>query len=149
MLNIQKNNPFRLYLIARSEFSFENSDRVHYKKHIVIFSKKCYILDMKNLEEIILHLNKKIKNLYSDFNGVYLYGSYATNNATENSDIDIVALFENKLSRQKRMDLWELIGKIEAETDVIFDLHPMTVAELEKNPLYYNQVVNKGIYYGI
>ena len=104
---------------------------------------------MKNIDKIILDLNKTIKNFFSDFKGVYLYGSYASNSATDESDVDIVAVFANSLTREKRMDLWGIIGKLEAETDVVFDLHPMTIEELEKNPVYYSQVVNKGIYYGV
>ena len=47
------------------------------------------------------------------------------------------------------MNLWSLIGKFEAEMDITLDLHPMTMIELKKNPIYYEQVVDKGIYYGI
>lgn len=103
---------------------------------------------MKKIDYIIEKLNKKIKDFYSDFNGVYLYGSYANNCEKNDSDVDVVALFNNSLNREERMDLWGIIGRLEAEMDVVFDIHPMTVEELEKNPIYYNQVVNKGIYYG-
>ena len=47
------------------------------------------------------------------------------------------------------MKLWTLVGTIEAEYNVIFDLHPMNNEELKQNPIYYNQVVNKGIFYGV
>lgn len=47
---------------------------------------------MKKIDRIINKLNNKIKSFYSDFNGVYLYGSYAHNTATNDSDIDLVAL---------------------------------------------------------
>lgn len=46
------------------------------------------------------------------------------------------------------MNLWRIIGKLEAELDLVFDIHPMTLSELKNNPVYYNQVVNKGIFYG-
>ncbi len=101
-----------------------------------------------DIKSIIMCLNNEIKSFSEDFNGIYLYGSYANNSATKESDVDIVALFENSLTRQKRMDLWGLIGKLEAELDIVFDIHPMTLAELKNNPIYYNQVVNKGVYYG-
>lgn len=86
--------------------------------------------------------------MYSDFSGVYLYGSYANNTAVSDSDIDLIAIFANSVERTRRMDLWDIVGKLEAEYDVIFDIHPMTLSELEKNSVYYNQVVNKGIFYG-
>lgn len=104
---------------------------------------------MRKIDNIILNLNDKIKKMFSDFKGVYLYGSYAKNKANVDSDVDIVALFENELSRDKRMDLWGVIGNLEAEMDIVFDLHPMTMESLKKNPIYYEQVVDKGIYYGV
>lgn len=103
---------------------------------------------MKNITEIIDLLNNKIKSLFSGFTGVYLYGSYANNTNSEDSDIDLVALFNDKLTKEDRFKLWALIGNIEAEYDVVFDLHPMIAEELRRNPIYYNQVVNKGIFYG-
>ena len=103
---------------------------------------------MKKIDRIIKKLNDKIKDFYSDFNGVYLYGSYANNTAQKDSDINLVALFDNSLSREERMNLWGIIGRLEAELDLIFDIHPMTLNELKNNPVYYNQVVNRGIYYG-
>jgi len=103
---------------------------------------------MSKVLEVIERLNNTIKVAYNDFSGVYLYGSYATNKNTENSDIDIVAIFEKSLDREQRLNLWNLIGKIELDFDVILDLHPMAESELKKNPIYYNQVVNNGIFYG-
>lgn len=104
---------------------------------------------MKKIDIIISKLNSSIKNLFSDFNGVYLYGSYATNSPNSDSDIDLVALFNSDLSREKRMNLWSLVGKMETEMDITLDIHPMTMIELKKNPIYYEQVVDKGIYYGV
>ena len=104
---------------------------------------------MKKIIKIIFKLNKSIKELFSDFNGVYLYGSYAAGCANKDSDVDLVALFNSDLLREDRMNLWSLIGKFEAEMDITLDLHPMTMKELKKNPIYYEQVVDKGVYYGI
>ena len=44
---------------------------------------------MLDLKQIIQLLNQNIKSLFSDFCGVYLYGSYASKNNSQNSDIDI------------------------------------------------------------
>ena len=102
---------------------------------------------MKNVGRIINSLNETIKGAYDNFEGLYLYGSYARNNNTQDSDIDVVALFDMTLNREQRLSLWNLIGKIEIDFGVVLDLHPMSKDELENNPIYYNQVVNKGIFY--
>lgn len=95
---------------------------------------------------VIKNLNKKLKETFIDFKGAYLYGSNAKGIATDDSDIDIVAIFEN-VDRTKRMEIWGIVGRIEAESDVFIDLHPMTMKDLERNAIYYEQVVNNGIFY--
>jgi len=102
-----------------------------------------------DLSKILNLLNNNIKSLFSGFCGVYLYGSQVNGKVSENSDIDVVAVFDFKLTREERMKLWEVVGNIEAEYDVIFDLHPMNNDELKQNLIYYNQVVNKGVFYGV
>lgn len=104
---------------------------------------------MRNIKTIIKKLNEVIKDSFSDFIGIYLYGSYANNSATENSDIDLVAIFTESLSRDNKLKLWSIVGKLENNYNVFFDLHPLSKEELERNPIYYNQVVNKGIFYGV
>ena len=103
---------------------------------------------MNKILQVIEKVNTTIKTTYDNFNGLYLYGSCAAKKNNENSDIDIVAIFDKSLSREQRLYLWNLIGKIEVDFGVVLDLHPMSEAELKQNPIYYNQVVNKGIFYG-
>ncbi|MEI8388489.1 MAG: nucleotidyltransferase domain-containing protein [bacterium] len=102
-------------------------------------------MDIKTLQ-VVEYLNTKLKETFTDFKGAYLYGSRVSGSATDESDIDIVAVFD-EISRNKRMDIWGIVGRLEAELDVFIDLHPMTIKELERNPIYYNQVVNNGIFY--
>lgn len=103
---------------------------------------------MNKILQVIEKVNDTIKTTYKNFNGIYLYGSCANRKNNENSDIDIVAIFDKSLNREQRLNLWSLLGKIEADYGVVLDLHPMSEAELKQNPIYYNQVVNKGIFYG-
>ena len=44
---------------------------------------------MTDIDELLAKLNKKIKDLFIDFKGVYLYGSYAAHCAPKNSDIEL------------------------------------------------------------
>ncbi|MEI8129459.1 MAG: nucleotidyltransferase domain-containing protein [bacterium] len=99
------------------------------------------------IKNIINILNKALKENFADFKGAYLYGSFAKNTSHPESDIDIVALFGSEPNREKMSIIWGIVGPIEAQYDVFLDLHPMTKAELSRNPIYYNEVVNKGIFY--
>lgn len=99
------------------------------------------------IKKVINILNKELKEKFPDFKGAYLYGSQAKNTSHKYSDIDMVVLFETEPNMEKRFQIWHIVGPIEAEYDVFFDLNPTTLETLSKNYFYYDEVVNKGIYY--
>ena len=101
-----------------------------------------------NIPEIINELNKKLKEKYVDFHGSYFYGSMASKNHEENSDVDLVGIFDD-VSREKRMEMWDIIGEFEYKYNIILDFHPMTEIELKRNRIYFNEVTQKGFFYGI
>lgn len=98
-----------------------------------------------NVNEIAQKLRDKLKR-YKDFQGLYLYGSHVKGNARPNSDIDIVAVFEEQPKFEKRMLIFEEVLDVELEDDVIIDCHPMTNEELNLNYIFFNEV-KKGLYY--
>ncbi len=97
-------------------------------------------------DKVIKELTSELSNEFRDFKGVYFYGSRARQTESEESDYDIVAVFDF-VDRSKRMKIWGIVGEIEYKFDVFLDLHPMTREELEFNPYYYEQVVKNGIFY--
>jgi predicted nucleotidyltransferase len=100
-----------------------------------------------NLTEIIDELNRLIKEKFSDFQGCYLFGSRAKGNFAVDSDIDLVALFDN-VSREKEMEIYGITSELDYKYDVILALLPSTLQELERNVIFYDEVVNKGVFYG-
>ena len=44
---------------------------------------------MKDVANIVEYLKNRIKSLFSNFNGIYLYGSYANKTNNDDSDIDM------------------------------------------------------------
>jgi len=99
-----------------------------------------------NISEIIKELNALIKEKYSDFKGSYLYGSRTREDFSEDSDIDIIALFDS-VDRDKEMEIYGIVCDLDYKYDVFISLFNYTLEKLEKNPIFYNEVVNKGIYY--
>ncbi len=98
---------------------------------------------MKNAKLIAKKLRAKLRE-YNDFVGLYLYGSQITQEARADSDIDIVAIFENV-----KDDYDDIILKawdIEIKNNVIIDFHPFSLKQLDLDPFYFNEV-KKGIYY--
>jgi predicted nucleotidyltransferase len=97
----------------------------------------------KKAVEIAKKLKEKLKK-YTDFEGLYLYGSQVTGKTNKYSDIDICAVFKkNKdYSREVLHDAYQ----IELDNDIILDFHPMTLEQLNENWFYFNEI-KKGVYY--
>ncbi|MEW5820783.1 MAG: nucleotidyltransferase domain-containing protein [Cyanobacteriota bacterium] len=99
-----------------------------------------------NISEIMKELNRLINEKYTDFKGSYLYGSRANGNTKEDSDIDIIALFD-EVNRDKEMEIYGLVCDLDYKYGVFISLMPYTSEDLEMNHIFYNEVVNKGIFY--
>lgn len=100
----------------------------------------------KKVERVIKTLNQELSKLIPDFIGVYVYGSQVRGDFTKESDIDIVGLF-NKINDEIETKLYKLISLLNYKEDVFIDIHLMTKNELSRNCFFYDEVVNKGIFY--
>lgn len=100
-----------------------------------------------DISEIIKELNSRIKAKYPDFKGSYLYGSYAKGTYNEDSDVDIVLIFGKEYDYDEESYIYGISGDIDYKYDIVTTPLPFTEAELKKNVVFYNEVVNKGIYY--
>lgn len=100
----------------------------------------------RKIIKIIQELNKLIKQQFPDLKGLYLYGSQAKGNASKDSDIDLVAIFDD-VSREKTYEIGGILSDLMYQYDTYIDFQPYTYDDLSKNPYYYHEVVNKGIYY--
>jgi predicted nucleotidyltransferase len=100
----------------------------------------------KRIIKLIKELNSRIYEQYKDFKGCYLYGSIAKGTAHKDSDIDLVAIFDY-IDWNKDFELGGIICELMYKYDVYIDLHSYTKDSLSKNPIYYNEVVNKGVFY--
>ncbi|GBF22736.1 hypothetical protein tpqmel_0140 [Candidatus Gastranaerophilus sp. (ex Termes propinquus)] len=99
------------------------------------------------VDEIARKLRDALKEAIPDFEGLYVFGSQARGDATERSDIDIVVLFGSerfKLPRQYYLVLSQLMHDYYGSDLEVLE---RTREELERNPIFYNEVVNKGVWY--
>jgi predicted nucleotidyltransferase len=101
-----------------------------------------------DISEIIKKLNQQISSKYNDFQGSYLYGSRVNGSCKDDSDIDIVTIFDN-LNREKELEICGIVGEIEYTYNVFIDIQTYTLQQLKKNPFYYREVAEKGVFYGI
>ncbi len=96
---------------------------------------------------LVKELNNDLALKFPNFKGIYFYGSRAKQCHLEDSDYDIIVVLESGLNFGELLDLAGIVGEIEYKYDIFIDYHPMTMAELERNPYFYDEVVNKGKYY--
>lgn len=102
----------------------------------------------KYVEEAINLLSEAFRRHFDDFHGLYLYGTFTDGKGHPDEDIQIVAIFDTE-DKHKRELIWPIVGKVETDLDVFIDLHPITMGELKKDEEFYDEVVNKGIFFGI
>ena len=100
-----------------------------------------------NISKIIQELNQFVSEKFDDFKCIYFYGSRVRGDSREDSDIDVIIIFGNELNYKEERELAGIIGELDYKYNVFIDYHPMTMNELEKNPVFYAEVVNKGIFY--
>jgi len=100
----------------------------------------------KKIINLIKELNSRIHDQYKDFKGCYLYGSLVKGTSHKNSDVDLVALFDF-VDWDKDFEIGGIICDLMYKYDIYIDLHSYTPEDLEQNPVYYDEVVNKGLFY--
>lgn len=101
--------------------------------------------DKRSLEDI-KHMLKDIKNIlkniYSDrLVAVILYGSFAKNKATEESDIDIAVVLKGNINKISEIGkIHDSIYSLGLETGELISVNPISEKELNDTewPLYYH-----------
>lgn len=102
----------------------------------------------RTAKEIVEKLHNTLRDNFEDFEGLYLFGSHAKGIADNDSDIDVVVLM-NAWNWKETSNFYRVISDFTYKHNTEIDLHPMTRADLERNPFFYNEVVNKGIFYAV
>jgi len=80
------------------------------------------------VKEVVGDFKKEIGKLYGDrLKDVILYGSWATGEATEDSDIDLLVLLEGKVSSGKEIDrMIDVVTDINLKYGVLISVYPVS-----------------------
>lgn len=106
------------------------------------------------LKDITSQLVDVYRNIYGDdIVEILLYGSYARNEETDQSDVDIVAIVKgNRLDLQKKLKIvWDISADIGLENDVVVSPTVVPFDEFEKYMEilpYYMNIEKEGIKVG-
>ena len=79
----------------------------------------------KTINKKITSYIKLIKEKYTDFECVYVFGSYARGNPKQDSDIDLALIFRN-LVDSKRFDLQVQLMLLASQIDTRIEPHPIS-----------------------
>lgn len=103
---------------------------------------------IKFVEDAIKLLSEEFSSRFDDFHGLYLYGAFKDGRNHKDEDVELVAIFDSE-DKQKREIIWPIVGRIETDLDIFIDLHPVTMDDLKKDTDFYDEVVNRGIFYPV
>jgi predicted nucleotidyltransferase len=101
------------------------------------------------VDEIARRLRDTLQEAIKDFEDLYVFGSQVHGNTTKDSDVDIVVLFGQERLYQPDV-FYDVLSQMSYDYyDVIdLDILPYTRKELQQNYSFYDEVVNKGVFYG-
>ena len=100
---------------------------------------------------IILNaLKKKLEEVYSNsLDSVVLFGSQATNKATEYSDYDVLILLNKEYGKTDENKILDICFDVDLEYNILIDAHLLSTDELKskrgRQPIFVNALKN-GIY---
>ena len=75
------------------------------------------------LENMMEEVKTDLKSNYSDFKGIYLFGSRARGDAHEDSDYDVAAIFNRDISNKFSDEIILRMFKFEVKYDFYLDSH--------------------------
>lgn len=89
-------------------------------------------LQLDNLESVFSD--------YSEIDGVYLFGSYASGKSSELSDLDLGIVYNNATIKEKKLDLYaDLVKKGVEDVDIVFFNSADLVLQFEM--IHHNQLI--------
>lgn len=80
------------------------------------------------IKKILEEFRKEIEKLYGNrLKNIILYGSWARDEATEESDIDLIIVLEGKVIPGKEIDrMIDIITEINLKHGVLFSIYPIS-----------------------
>ena len=102
----------------------------------------------EKVNKIIREIVEELKSKYPDFRGLYLFGSYARGEETEDSDIDLALIFEREIDWQFKSLVSKIVNQYDINYDVLIDIFLFNNNQINHPimPLTEN-ITLEGIYY--
>jgi type I restriction enzyme S subunit len=114
----------------------------------ISFEKKNIMINRKEALVLTKKIQDNLKNIYgSNLKLVYLFGSYARNEANEDSDIDVAVVLDGIISRYKERERCsKMRAKISLENNCVINLFFLEKSELlAKEYALFRNIFEEGI----
>ena len=102
----------------------------------------------KEIQKLLAQAKSLLLGIYGErLVSVILYGSFARNQATLDSDIDLAVILKGKLNKADEIEkMKEVISLLSLESDELVSVNPISKEELQDTewPLY-DHIRNEGI----
>ena len=97
---------------------------------------------------IIEKIKNELKISYPDFRGIYSYGSQVKGYARQDSDYDLVFVFDREIDWKFKEEIIEYVYKYEVENCIIIDVKVYSVQQLNEVEIPFRRnVINDGVFY--
>lgn len=104
----------------------------------------------KQIEKVIAEIKEELKNRYSDFVGVYFFGSKARGTGHTDSDYDLMFVFNREIDWRFEDEVLEFIYPYNLKYDIIIDYKIYSLREMNNpsTPFQLN-VKQEGLFYAV
>ncbi|MBM2815529.1 MAG: transf 2 protein [Ignavibacteria bacterium] len=100
------------------------------------------------IEKIINALKDELKRDYPDFKGIYFFGSRARGDYNDDSDYDLVLVFDRVIDWRFKDNLRRRVIDYEIDYSILIDSHIYNYQDIiEPITPFREKVKNEGIYY--
>ena len=100
------------------------------------------------INTVIDKLISELKMKYSDFTGIYLFGSRVRNDFKVNSDYDIAILFNRLVNQNFKDEIIDIIYNYILEFDIFIDAHIYSSQDIYHPITPFRQnIKNEGVFY--
>ena len=96
------------------------------------------------VSKIIADYIKLVKEKYPDFENAYVFGSFAKDNTTLDSDIDIALIFKN-LEDNHRFDIQVQLMILASQIDTRIEPHPISHNDFYSENPFVAEIKKTGI----
>jgi predicted nucleotidyltransferase len=104
----------------------------------------------KKFDQLVNEVSKVLKEKYSDFKGIYLYGSRSRGDFNKESDYDVIYVFDREIDWHFEYEVKDIIYDYELKYELFLDNKIYSYKDIQQpsTPFRIN-VKRDGIFYGI